>query len=247
YYYGNEKEVGEGIRQSNVPRSEIFVTTKLWGDSHHPHQVRPAFERSLKDLGLDYLDLYLMHWPVAIESGGTVDNGTIDYSVGFLETWAAMEKLLDTGKVKAIGVSNFSIRNLKKLLSVANVCPAVNQIEAHPYLTNSKLIAFAKEKGIHTTAYCPLGSVRSGELRAHPKIVQVAQKHDTQPATILISWAVQRGTSTIPKSASLARIESNFKIVELTPGDMAVLDSISTEKTLRTCGPYWGADVFSEA
>ncbi|CAG5175596.1 uncharacterized protein ALTATR162_LOCUS8149 [Alternaria atra] len=169
--YRNEAEVGDGIRRSGVPRSEIFLTGKLWNTKHAPEDVEAALDKSLQDLGVEYLDLFLMHWPVAF-NGATGkwfplrENGVFDLvDIDPATTYKAMEKLLDTGKVRAIGVSNFTVNRLNDLLSKTDVVPAVNQVEAHPYLQQPPLFDFCKSKGILIEAYSPLGNNQTGEPR----------------------------------------------------------------------------------
>ncbi|KAF9971630.1 hypothetical protein BGZ73_005403 [Actinomortierella ambigua] len=250
WIYGNEKEVGDAIRESGVSRNEVFITTKLWNTKHRAQDVRPALETSLKNLGLDYIDLYLIHWPCAFQAGDDAfpkgpDGKPILEDTDFVETWKAMEELLDTGKVKAIGVSNFSKKNLERLLKTAKVVPAVNQVEIHPELPQWELLEYCKSKGIHMTAYSPLGSTDSA-LMKRAGLAELAKKYNTQNASILISWAAQRGTSVIPKSVTLSRVESNFKDFELAPEDVAYLDSIAKDGAHRYCAPAWGYDFFGE-
>ncbi|KAG0260989.1 hypothetical protein DFQ27_003234 [Actinomortierella ambigua] len=250
WIYGNEKQVGEAIRDSGIPRKEIFVTTKLWNHKHRAQDVHAAFETSLQNLGLDYLDLYLIHWPCAFQAGDVAfpkgaDGKPILEETDFTETWKAMEQLLDTGKVRAIGVSNFSVKNLEKLLKTAKVVPAVNQVEMHPELPQWGLLEYCRSKGIHMTAYSPLGSTDSA-LMKRPTLTEIAKKYDTQNANILISWAAQRGTSVIPKSVTLSRVENNFKDLELDAGDVAFLNTIADDGVHRYCVPDWEYDIFGE-
>ncbi|KAF9148710.1 hypothetical protein BG015_009550 [Linnemannia schmuckeri] len=252
WIYGNEKEVGEAIRESNIPREELFVTTKLWNNSHRSEDVLPALEASLKNLGLEYVDLYLMHWPVAFKSGSTPvardEAGKLIFEdVDITTTYQAMEKLVETGKTKAIGVSNYSIKNLEKILAVAKIVPAVNQVELHPENPQWELLDFCKSKGIHVTAYSPLGSTDSPLIK-RDEIAKIAEKHNTQNANVLIAWGQQRGTSVIPKSVTESRIISNFKDIELDQEDLAALKALTEGKAPhRYCDPkeFWGIEVFN--
>ncbi|KAG0353070.1 NADP-dependent oxidoreductase domain-containing protein [Gamsiella multidivaricata] len=251
WIYGNEKEVGEAIKESNVPREQIFVTTKLWNNSHRPQDVQPALETSLKNLGLDYVDLYLMHWPVAFKAGSEAipkdsEGNILQEDVDFTETYKAMEDLLKTGKTKAIGVSNFTIKNLTKLLKSAKVVPAVNQVELHPELPQWDLLEFCESKGIHLTAYSPLGSTDSALIK-RGEIAEIAKKHKSTPANVLISWARQRGTSVIPKSVTESRIISNFKDIELDSEDLKTLKALTeNDPPHRYTNPEssWGISIF---
>ncbi|KAI7851332.1 NADP-dependent oxidoreductase domain-containing protein [Circinella umbellata] len=245
--YGNEKEVGAAIKDSGVPREQLFVTTKLWNNSHRPDLVSKALETSLANLQLNYLDLYLMHWPVSMaESKDLVpkdEDGNIIFDpTDFTETYAAMEKL-PSDKVRAIGVSNFSVRNLKKLLKTAKVVPAANQCELHPYLAQQKLLDFCNEQGIHMTAYSPLGSTDS-PLMKDGTVAEIAKKYDASPAQILISWGIQRGTSVIPKSVTPSRIEENFKDVVLEQADFDKLNSLVTDSKRLIIPTAWNCEEF---
>ncbi|KAF9314728.1 hypothetical protein BG000_008624 [Podila horticola] len=252
WIYGNEKEVGEAIRESNIPREELFITTKLWNNSHRPEEVLPALEASLKNLGLDYVDLYLIHWPIAFKSGPAAvardDEGKLLFeNVDFTETYKGMEALIPTGKTKAIGVSNFSIKNLEKLLATAKIVPAANQVELHPENPQWELLEFCKAKGIHLTAYSPLGSTDSPLIKRE-EISKIAQKHNSNNANVLIAWAVQRGTSVIPKSTTESRIISNFQDIVLDEEDLKTLKAITEGKAPhRYCDPkdFWGVDIFN--
>jgi len=252
WIYGNEKEVGEAIRESKIPRSELFITTKLWNNSHRPEEVLPALETSLKNLGLDYVDLYLIHWPIAFKSGPDAvardsEGKLLFENVDFTETYKAMEGLIPTGKTKAIGVSNFSIKNLEKLLASAKIVPAANQVELHPENPQWELLEFCKAKGIHLTAYSPLGSTDSPLIKRE-EISKIAQKHNSNNANVLIAWGVQRGTSVIPKSTTESRIISNFQDIVLDEEDLKTLKAITEGKAPhRYCDPkdFWGVDIFN--
>lgn len=240
--YANEVEVGQAVRDSGVPRSEIFVTTKL--SPSGVKNVVQEFEESLKKLDIDYVDLWLLHWP----QGFTATEGV--FSAGetfgfehqkelgptFSETWAKMEKVFlesHKGKVKAIGVSNFSIKNLEILLKTAEVMPAVNQVEAHPYCSEQELLEYCKQKGIHVTAYSPLGQYNS-PIHTDKDLEAIAQAHNTTPANVALSWAVQRGTSAAPKSTNEKRMKQNLTLLKLSDEEMERINNISSDPKRRT-------------
>ncbi|KAF8958431.1 NADP-dependent oxidoreductase domain-containing protein [Flammula alnicola] len=220
--YGTEKAVGEAIKASGIPREEIFVTTKLpW---NHLGRVRESFETSLANLGTGYIDLYLMHWPQAIvyEEGNSAPKNpdgtykTTD-SVTFNDAWSEMEKLLDTGKVRAIGVSNFSIKNLEKLFKTAKVIPAMNQVELHPYLAQNGLREYCAKKGIVLTAYTPSGY---SVVRSDPLIVSLAEKYKVTPTQVIFAWHLSRGTVIVPKSENNERQKENIAVPALSEEDI---------------------------
>ncbi|KAK6458151.1 aldo/keto reductase [Scheffersomyces xylosifermentans] len=254
--YGNEKPVGRAIRDSGIPRKEIFVTTKLAPiDALDPVG---ALDQSLKNLGLDYVDLYLMHWPVCLNKANkshpgipTLPNGKRDivFDRDFTQTYADMQKLVEAGKAKSIGVSNFSIKNLKKLFSSPDykITPTTNQVEIHPYLPQTDLLKFCREHDILLEAFSPLGSSNSPLLKDET-ILKIAEKNKVSPATILISWAVWRGTVVLPKSVSESRIESNFNIIDLSDEDGEELNNLHKVKGIkRFVSPNWDPiDVYGE-
>jgi diketogulonate reductase-like aldo/keto reductase len=196
--YGNEADVGAALRESGVPREEVFVTTKLWNADHGYDRTLRACGESLARLGLAHVDLYLVHWPVQ----------------GLrLDTWRAMETLLGEGKCRAIGVSNYQVRHLEELLARSRVTPAVNQVELSPFLYPPDLVRFCHDRGIALEAYSPL--TRGVRLR-HPAIVAVAAKVGRTPAQVLIRWALEHGFVVLPKSVTRARIEENARVFDFT-------------------------------
>ncbi|CAG7935489.1 unnamed protein product [Penicillium nalgiovense] len=237
--YGNENEVGQGIKEAIdagiVKREDLFVTTKLWCSYHS--RVEEGLQQSLTDLGLDYVDLYLMHWPLAMNPKGNhnlfpkLPDGSRDivHSHSHVTTWKTMEKLVGTGKVKAIGVSNYSVKFLEELMPQATIIPAANQIENHPLLPQQEIVDFCNKAGIHITAYSPLGSTGSPLFTAEP-IVAVANKRGVTPATVLLSWHIARGSSVLAKSVTPARIEANrADLVHLDAEDLATLRKYSDD------------------
>lgn len=220
--YRNESEVGEaleaGLAAEGLRREDIFVTTKLWNTNHRPERVKPAFEASLKRLRLEYLDLYLIHTPFAFQPGNEQDprdeNGNVIYDreVTLADTWRAMESLVDEGKCRAIGLSDISLKELLPIYEMAIIKPAVVQIEAHPYLPETELLEFCKEKGIVFLAFAPLGhGIKSGPLE-DPVVLAIAERVGQTPAQVLLAWAVQRGTALLTTPRTASRAHENFNI-----------------------------------
>jgi 2,5-diketo-D-gluconate reductase A len=218
--YGNEKEVGEAVRASGIDRSEIFVTSKLNNGFHAYDDALHAFDQSMKDLDIEYLDMFLVHWPLP-------DVG--DY----VETWKAMEKIYESGRVKAIGVSNFQPHHLRRIHGETSVTPAVNQIEAHPYLTNDEVRAFDAEHGIATEAWSPIAQ---GGVLKDPVIVRIAEAHSKSPAQVTLRWHLQRGDIIFPKSVTRSRVEENFALFDFELSDADMTDITALDKGERT-GP----------
>ncbi len=211
--YGNEAGVGDAVRSAGIPREELFLTTKLWNTHHGYDAALQAFDRSLSDLGVDYLDLYLIHWPVP-----SADR--------YVETWTAFEKLASDGRVRAIGVSNFTEAHLQRLLDETGTVPVLNQVELHPNFPQAELRAFHARHGITTEAWSPLAQ---GGLLKEQSLVALAEKYDKTPAQIILRWHLQIGNVVIPKSVTPERIRSNIDVFdfELADDDIATIDSLA--------------------
>ncbi|SCG08233.1 MULTISPECIES: aldo/keto reductase [unclassified Streptomyces] len=218
--YGNEKGVGRAIASSGVPRDELFITTKLWNDRQGYDSALAAFDTSLAKLGLDRVDLYLIHWPAPARDR-------------YVDTWRALEKLLADGRARAIGVSNFQPAHLQRLLDETGVVPVLNQIELHPGLQQAELRDFHAQHDIATEAWSPLAK---GTLLQEEAITEIAGRHEKSPAQVVLRWHIQLGNIVIPKSVTPARIRENIDVFdfELSPGDMAAMATL--DRGLRT-GP----------
>ncbi|KAH6663318.1 protein GCY [Plectosphaerella plurivora] len=247
--YGNEKEVGQGIKDSSVPREDIFLTSKLW-NTHHTN-VSEGLQKSLDALGTDYLDLYLIHWPVRLVANETSEllpvnpdgSRSVDRTWDQAETWRQMEEVYKSGRVKAIGVANWSIPYLEKLRKTWTIVPAVNQVELHPYLPQHELREYCQRYSILLEAYSPLGST-GAPIMSDPDVQRIAEKHSVSAATVLISYHVCKGVVAIPKSVSEKRISSNRQVVALTKEDLAILDGLAAKgKAQRINTPLFGWDL----
>jgi alcohol dehydrogenase (NADP+) len=240
--YRNEREVGEALRAglaAGIAREDIFVTTKLWNTNHRPERVEPAFEASLNRLRLNYLDLYLIHTPFAFQAGDEQDprdqsgNVIYDRGVTLLDTWRAMESLVDHGRCRAIGLSDITLDGLLPIYESARIKPAVVQVESHPYLPETELLEFCKKNGIVFLAFAPLGhGMRPGPLE-DPVILAIAAQVGKTPAQVLLAWAVQRGTAllTTPRTADRAR--ENFDISALPEDAVNEINRIQTRQRLN--------------
>jgi len=241
--YRNEREVGEalqaGLAAGGISREDLFVTTKLWNSNHRPERVEPAFEASLDRLRLNYLDLYLIHTPFAFQPGDEQDprdqNGSVLYDDGvtLFDTWKAMESLVDHGRCRAIGLSDITLDGLLPLYESARIKPAVVQVESHPYLPETELLEFCKEKGIVLLAFAPLGhGTRPGPLE-DPVITAIAARVGKTPAQVLLAWAVQRGTALLTTPKSAARARENFNISPLPEDALDEIHRIETRQRLN--------------
>lgn len=264
--YGNEAEVGAGLRtamEEDIPREALWVTSKLWNTYHRPEHVRPAIERSLDDLELEYLDLYLIHFPISLEyvpfdrrypPGWTFDPEAEKPTmkpdaVPLAETWRAMEELVELGLTKRIGVANFPVALLRDLLSYARIRPAVQQVEMHAYLGQQKLLRYCQEEGIAVTAFSPLGApsyvplgmaTEDDSAMANQLVHQIAYRHDRTPAQVLLRWGVQRGTAVIPKTSKPERLKENLSLFdfELTEDEMKRIDSLDRRHRFNDPGDF---------
>ncbi len=221
--YGNEREVGEAVRDSGLARDEVFVTSKLDNPHHTPDQARAAFDRTLDDLGLDQVDLFLIHWPLP-----TVTD--------YVERWRVLEEAYADGRARAIGVSNFQVAHLQRLLDEADVVPAVNQIEVQPYFVQDELRAFHARHGIVTEAWSPLAR---GKVLDDPVVARVATRHRRTPAQVVLRWHLQRGDVVIPKASSRARIAENGNLFDfaLSDDDLAAISGLDRDERTGSADP----------
>jgi len=241
--YRNEREVGEalqsGLATLGIAREDIFLTTKLWNSNHRPERVEPAFEASLDRLGIKYLDLYLIHTPFAFRPGDDQDprdrDGNVIYDEGVTlsETWRAMESLVDRGKCRAIGLSDIGLDEVKHIYESARIKPAAVQVESHPYLPETELLAFCKRHGIVFLAFAPLGhGMKPGPLE-DPVITHIAARVGKTPAQVLLAWAVQRGTAFLTTPKSAARARENFDLSPLPEDALNEINRIQTRQRLN--------------
>ena len=222
--YGNEKEVGEAIRDSGLDRGDVFVTSKLNNGAHEPHDAREAFDTTLSELGFDHVDLFLIHWPLP----------TL-YDGDFVSTWRTLEEFHRDGRASSIGVSNWQSEHLERLAAETDIVPAVNQIEVHPYLTNNAVREYGREHQIATEAWSPIAQ---GKVLDDPTITQIAYKVGKTPAQVVLRWHVQRGDIVFPKSVTPSRMKENFELFdfEIEPADMDAITALDRGEAGRT-GP----------
>lgn len=215
-FYKNEEGVGKGIKALKIPREELFVTTKIWNTAQRVGNIEESFSRSLERLGLDYIDLYLIHWPVP----GCFGN-----------TWKALEKLQASGKVKSIGVSNFTIQDLETLKAVSDIVPAVNQVEFHPLFNHPELLGYCKKNHIAVQAYAPLAR---GAYLNSPLLIEIGKHHQKTPAQVGLRWLIQQGVAVVPKSVHKERIEENSKIFDfvLTEEEMTAITAMDAQQRI---------------
>jgi alcohol dehydrogenase (NADP+) len=242
--YKTEREVGEalraGLKAGGVPRENLFVTTKLWNTNHRPERVEPAFEASRDRLGIDYVDLYLSHTPFAFQPGDNFDprdeHDKIIYDKGvtLVDTWRAMENLVDKGKCKAIGLSDLDLEKLVPVYEAARIKPAVVQVESHPYLPQTELLEFCKQKGIVLLAFAPLGhGMRPGPLE-DPVVVAIAKQTSLTPGQVLLAWAIQRGTALLTTSKTPERIQENYNVSRIPDEAVEQINRIQTRSRLNS-------------
>lgn len=260
FIYGNEAEIGQALQaafaEGVVQRQDLWITSKLWNDCHAPVDVASGLQQTLTDLQLDYLDLYLIHWPVALKQGTLLPQSGADLvsltDLPLLDTWTAMEALVDQGKCRHIGVSNFSVKKLGDLIHNARIKPEMNQVELHPYLQQPTMLAYAQAQDVSLTAYSPLGSRdRSASLKAadepilleDPTVTAIAAEHQISPAQVLIAWALHRDTVVIPKSVNPERLAQNLAAanVTLTAANMAAIAELDRHRRYVD-GSFWARE-----
>ncbi|QGJ69944.1 4-dihydromethyl-trisporate dehydrogenase [Planctomycetales bacterium 10988] len=265
--YGNEVEAGDGLSQAmqsgTVSREDLWVTSKLWNTYHRKEHVRPALLKTLKDLRLDYLDLYLIHFPISLRFVPFEERYPPEWfydphssnphmeadNVPILETWQAMEELVEEGLVREIGVCNFNISLLRDLMNSAKLKPAMLQVELHPYLTQEKLVRFCKESDIAVTGFSPLGAQSYFSLNMaeadeaviqQPVVVEIAKKHDRTPAQVVLRWGVQRGTAIVPKTTKTERLKENLALFdfELSEAEMETISALNRDRRFNDPGHF---------
>jgi alcohol dehydrogenase (NADP+) len=242
--YRNEREVGESLKAEfatgPIAREDVFITTKLWNTNHRPERVESAFDASCERLGISRIDLYLIHTPFAFQPGDNMDprdqagNIIYDRGVTLLETWRAMESLVDQGKCRAIGLSDVMLENLLPLYEAARIKPSVVQVESHPFLPQTELLEFCKQKGIVFLAFAPLGhGIRPGPLE-NPAVLAIARQTSQTPAQVLLAWAIQRGTAVLTTAKTLDRARENYNISEIPEAAVDEINRIQIRSRLNS-------------
>jgi diketogulonate reductase-like aldo/keto reductase len=234
--YRNEKEVGAALQEvfkaGRIKREEVFIATKLWNNNHRPERVKPAFEASLKKLRLDYVELYLIHTPFAFQPGDEQDprdaNGNVIYDKGvtLLDTWRALEGLVDEGRCKAIGLSDVGLEQAREIFEAARIKPAVVHVESHPYLPQWELLDYCRKNGIVLQAFAALGHSSKPNLLGNPVITAIARRVNKTPAQVLLAWAIQRGTALLTTSKTPSRIKENFDVSTIPEDAMREINGI---------------------
>lgn len=232
-FYGNEVEIGIALRKAfesgKVKREDLYITSKCWNDSHRPLDVIESCKRSLENLGLEYLDLYLIHWPVSWKKGTL---GCKDYGVSIIDTWKAMEILFFQGRTKALGVSNFGPKLLKELLAKSKIKPSANQLEIHPFLSQPNLVKFCNSHNIQCIAWAPISFY--SELVKHPAISSIAEKRGLSPCQVILKWNIQRGVAVIPQSSSPSHIKENLAaefLPDFSPEEISMMGTIDQHRS----------------
>jgi len=254
--YGTEQAVGNAIKKSGIPRNQIFVTSKLWNNRHHPDDVGLALQDTLDDLGLAYIDLFLMHWPVAFQPGDEPfptdkDGNVITADIDYIHTYKAMEGLVSAGKTKAIGVSNFSQKEIERLLANSDIVPAVHQLELHPWLQQREFVEYLQDKGIHVTQYSPLGNQNALYSRDNGRLVDeeilnsIGKKHGKTGAQIALAWGISQGHSVIPKSKTPTRILENLRAATtLSPDEISAINALDRKIRFNDPSKDFGYELF---